>query len=84
MAMSRGRIEHARKKALEFIAHCDQMLTELDAKLERQRYDSEKRAWVTTEAKPTPGDQSWGSRASGALRRNSMDLTRTLADLRRP
>ena len=37
-----------------------------------------------TEAVATPGGQVWGSKESGALRRASMDLTRALAEMRKP
>lgn len=84
MAMVRWQIEKARAEALAFAGHCEILLIELDEKLDRQRYDSDKREWVKVEVKPAPGDMSWGSKASGTLRRKSMDLTRMLADLRRP
>jgi hypothetical protein len=83
MALNRAGIEKARKEALEFVAHCELLLVELDNNLSRHRYDDEKKAWVDTAEPPSPADRSWGSKASGALRRKSMDLTRTLADLRR-
>jgi hypothetical protein len=83
MPMTRGKIERAREAALQFVAHCELMLIRLDEDLGRPRYDSDKREWVAGDIPPSPSDHSWGSKESGALRRKSMDLTRTLADLRK-
>lgn len=84
MSMYRVVIEKAKSEAQRFIRDCDELLAELDTNLSTHRYDSEKQAWVDAEAKASPTDKSWGSRASGQLRRTSMDLTRILADLRKP
>jgi len=83
MPMTRAKIEKARKAALEFVARCELLLIKLDSNLTSQQYNSQEGKWESKEGKPAPHDHSWGSKESGALRRNSMDLTRTLADLRK-
>jgi hypothetical protein len=46
----------------------------------QRRYDVEKREYVTGPQWPYYG----GSKTTGALRRRSLDLTRALAELRKP
>lgn len=84
MPMTRVKIEKAREAALKFVAHCELLLIRLDEDVKnRGEYDPETKTQVYGRVKPAPHDHSWGCKESGALRRNSMDLTRMLADLRR-
>lgn len=74
MSMNRQTIKEAKAEAQTFIKACDDALARLD---EEAAY-----SWGPS-AKPSPADYSGGSPQTGTLRRKSMDLTRTLATLRR-
>lgn len=72
MAMTLDQLKQVRSD----MDRLDMRITELIAAEEVAREEEERTGyWVT---KPT-----YGSRLSGAVRRASMDLTRSLADLRR-
>lgn len=76
MSMTRSKIEQARASAIELLSACDAAVARLNKELER--------SWLPPEQRiPTPSDHSFGSAETGALRRKSMDLTRTLAELRK-
>jgi len=74
MPMYRGKIERAKADAEEFIGYCNEALSRLDQEAER--------SWGGPKP-PSIVDSSFGSPETGALRRRSMDLTRTLAELRK-
>jgi len=73
--MYRGKIERAKADAEEFIGACTEALARLDQENER--------TWDGKTKAPSFVDYSYGSPETGALRRRSMDLTRTLAELRK-
>ena len=78
MSMNRKTIQDSMKQAREFIIAGQAAIDRLD--LEKSGYGYRDQ----DNAKPEPHDRFIvGSRASGALRRRSMDLTRTLAELRK-
>ena len=88
MSMTRDKIIAAQAEASRFIKAGNAALSQLNA--ESQRRDE----WNTYReergiseprppAGPQPDDYSYGSAETGALRRASMDLTRTLAELRK-
>jgi hypothetical protein len=82
--MYRVVIEKAKEEAQAFITSCDQALEQLDKENERRyEYDETEQQWTKIPRKNRPSDYSYGSAATGALRRKSLDLTRMLADLRR-
>lgn len=84
MAMYRVVIEKVKEEAQALITACDAALAQIDKEnVGRSRWDHQKEEMVKDAEGPRPGDRSWGSRATGDLRRKSMDLTRLLADLRR-
>lgn len=74
MTMYRGKIERAKADAEEFIGACSEALARLDQEAAQ--------SWSGPKA-PSIVDYSYGSPETGALRRRSMDLTRTLAELRK-
>ena len=73
MSMYRGKIETAKREAEDFLGACNEALA---------RLDKENEGWKNRDF-PSPVDYSHGSAETGALRRKSMDLTRTLAELRK-
>lgn len=88
MSMTRDKIIAAQAEASRFIKAGNAALSQLNA--ESQRRDE----WNTYReergiseprppAGPQPDDYSYGSAETGALRRASMDLTRSLAVLRK-
>ena len=83
--MNRSQIEASKQLAQEFITAADAALGRLDHELEQRgnRYDYDKKSYVAEPAKPSPADYSYGSKETGALKRKSMDLTRSLAVLRK-
>lgn len=79
MSMTRGKIEATKAAARELVIACDALLERLDAERATYNYHSK-----NYDIRPsTANDHSWGSPESGTLRRKSMDLTRTLANLRK-
>ncbi len=74
MSMYRGKIQTAKQEAEDFIGTCNEALAKLDKENE-QAWGGPKAASIV--------DHSYGSPETGALRRKSMDLTRTLAELRK-
>ena len=75
--MTRFKIAAAKALAQEFIERCDEAMKQLDREAKRN-------TWRTQPpGESTPYDYSYGSKPTGALRRRSMDLTRTLAELRK-
>lgn len=74
MTMYRGKIETAKREAEDFVGACNEALARLDKENEQ--------AWGGPK-QPSIVDYSFGSPETGALRRKSMDLTRTLAELRK-
>lgn len=73
--MTRDKIEAARDEATRFLLAADEALTQLD------RENSA--TWRRDPVEASPGDHSYGSAATGTLRRRSMDLTRALSELRK-
>ncbi|WVX87982.1 hypothetical protein SEA_SNEK_62 [Arthrobacter phage Snek] len=87
--MNRAAITAAKMEALRFVEAADKALARLDEEVERRDKSVAARvAYGYDGPVPAPGaspdDFSYGSAATGTLRRRSMDLTRSLADLRRP
>ncbi|WGH21417.1 hypothetical protein SEA_EMOTION_68 [Arthrobacter phage Emotion] len=79
MSMTRRKIMDARAEALRFVVAADDAIVRIDRDaLEPKPWDE-----PGTERLAKPGDHSWGSAATGTLRRRSMDLTRSLSDLRK-
>ena len=83
MSMTRKKIQDAKDEAKAFIESCELALIRLtDEKLSSDRryanYDG-----PTPPPGPAPDDYSFGSKETGALKRKSIDLTRTLANLRK-
>lgn len=76
MSMYRGKIEAAKAEAEAFIGSCKEALARLDHENSGYGYREEPKA-------ASHSDYSFGSPETGALRRKSMDLTRTLAELRK-
>lgn len=74
MTMYRGKIETAKREAEDFLGACNEALARLDKENEGA-WGGPKKASIV--------DSSNGSPETGALRRKSMDLTRSLADLRK-
>lgn len=54
------------------------------AEAEAKRFLERVKAYRSSEVQYEPGFLSYGVKESGALRRASLDLTRALADLRKP
>lgn len=88
MSMNREKITAAQAEASRFIKAANEALSRLN--LEATKRDD----WYDVRAKQgydgprpakgiSPSDYSYGSKETGALRRASMDLTRTLAELRK-
>jgi hypothetical protein len=73
--MTRAQILATKAEAQRFIDAADKALAQLD---------EENKGRIYPKPASAPDDYSYGSAATGTLRRRSMDLTRTLADLRRP
>jgi hypothetical protein len=85
MTMTRGKITAARRSAQRFIKACDAALARLDEEAGRRASMNRARGEVdhSVDTGPDPHQYSYGSMETGTLRRASMDLTRSLADLRR-
>lgn len=86
--MNRSQIEASKQLAKEFIKAADAALGRLDAENEqRDEWNAIRFERGINEATPPPGpqpsDYSFGSPETGALKRRSMDLTRSLAVLRK-
>ena len=77
--MTREKIEAAMAAANTFIDACEEALDQIDLEVARRHEQYPEHA----DGAPRGSDHSFGSAATGALRRRSMDLTRTLAELRR-
>ncbi|UVK63583.1 hypothetical protein SEA_JANEEMI_63 [Arthrobacter phage Janeemi] len=87
--MNRAQILAAQAEARRFVQAADVALARLDEEVARRDQSYDVRAKHGYDGpRPAPGaspdDYSFGSAATGTLRRRSMDLTRSLADLRRP
>jgi hypothetical protein len=86
VTINRDQIERARAEAQAFVAACDEALVSADAEVaQKHRVNGHLRSEVIGDlydGKPKPDDRPQ-PKPSGALRRRSMDLTRSLADLRR-
>ena len=80
--MNRSQIEASKKLAQEFITAADAALERLDAELveRNERHGATSTGWLFEEG---PDNYSYGSKETGALKRKSMDLTRSLAVLRK-
>lgn len=72
--MNRSDVETARAEAVRFIERCDALLAE-----EGHRWDHEARVYV--KVKKPPLDLVSG-KFTGAVKRSSLDLTRSLAQMR--
>ena len=77
MSMTRNKIEASIAEARRFIVKSQAALERLDVEKSGYGYP-ENSVW-----KRQPSDHSWGSAETGAPRRASLDLTRTLAELRK-
>lgn len=77
MSMTRNKIEDAIEEARRFIVRAQAALERLDVEKSGYGYRDDS-VW-----KRKPADYSYGSAETGALRRTSLDLTRTLAELRK-
>jgi len=89
MSMDRQTIEDSITQAREFIVAGQAALERIDAETEERdvRYDllaSHGFDGPRPARGPSYSDYSSGSKETGALRRKSMDLTRKLAELRKP
>lgn len=87
--MTRRNIEESIKEARRFIVTAQAAIERLDAEKDhRNSWYADRHAAGIDEPNPphekTPDDHSYGSPETGALRRHSMDLTRKLAELRKP
>ena len=74
-----------RKQQLERLkAECEQMVRDIDAVIAeantQTKWEPETQTFETYAQWPFFG----GTRATGAMRRHSMDLTRSLAEMRKP
>ena len=88
MSMTREKIIAAQAEASRFIKAGDAALSQLNAESQRRdEWNAERYAAGISEPTPPPGpqpdDYSYGSKETGALRRASLDLTGTLAELRK-
>lgn len=88
MSMTRQKIEGSIKEARRYIVTAQAAIERLNAEKEaRNDWYEERHAAGIDEPNPPnenqPDDYSYGSPETGALRRKSMDLTRTLAELRK-
>ena len=78
MSMTRKEVKATMQLAKDFIEASEALLARIDYEKGGYGYRNDK-VW-----KPEPQDRSWSSPESGTLRRRSMDLTRALANLRKP
>ncbi len=88
MSMTRDKIIAAQAEASRFIRAGNAALSKIDAENEcRDKWNADRQARGISEPYPPrgpqPHDYSYGSKETGALRRASLDLTRTLAELRK-
>ena len=88
MSMTREKIIAAQAEAGRFIKAGNAALSQLNAESQRRdEWNAYREEQGINEprppAGPQPNDYSYGSAQTGALRRASMDLTRTLAELRK-
>ena len=80
--MNRGQIEKVRALIAEVDDLAREVLVDLDEDLTRELGGWRK---AETPRDPSPSDHLMcGNKNTGALRRRSMDLTRALAEMRRP
>lgn len=77
--MNRSQIAAAKFLALEFANRCDALIEVLD----REVVERHERDPGYFDGKKRPSDSTSG-KVSGALRRCSLELTRQLAEMRRP
>lgn len=85
MSMTLDKIKATRALAVQFIADADALAAKLHDDHNPKRWNDSTLRWEEPAASTCPpGDAySYGSRESGQLRRRSMDLTRSLAELRK-
>jgi hypothetical protein len=89
MSMDRRKIEESIKEARRFIVTAQAAIERLNyenAERDARADDRARRGFDGPRIAPgssSPGDYSYGSPETGALRRHSMDLTRKLAELRK-
>lgn len=88
MSMTRNKIEASIEEARRYLNTAQAALRRLDAEKEaRNEWYEQRYSAGIDEPQPSPdtgpGDYSYGSPETGALRRHSMDLTRVLAELRK-
>lgn len=84
MTMTREKIILTRRLALKFVKACDAALARLDHEnAQRGAWNPTTQAYEEAPRPAAPHDTSGGSPETAALKRNSMDLTRSLAELRR-
>ena len=88
MSMTRNKIEESITEARRFIVTAKAALERLNAENEGRDSRADDMARMGFDGPriapgaSSPGDYSYGSAETGALRRHSLDLTRTLARLR--
>lgn len=80
--MNRGQIEASKQLAQEFIKTADAALARIDTE-QLERIERWKANGDDGRFEKRSTDHSWGSPETGALKRKSMDLTRSLAVLRK-
>lgn len=80
--MNRSQIEASKQLAQEFITAADAALERLDSE-QHERIDRWKSGGDDGRFERRGTDYSYGSPETGALKRKSMDLTRSLAVLRK-
>ena len=79
MSMTRSKIEAGMTDAIRFIEKSKKAL----ARLDKEAQEREGRRMTPSVTKFSPHDYSYNSPETAALRRASLDLTRTLAELRK-
>jgi len=80
--MNRGQIEASKQLAKEFIKAADAALGRIDSE-QLERIERWKLDGLDGRFERRSTDYSYGSSETGAVRRKSMDLTRSLAELRK-
>lgn len=74
--MNRPAVKAARADAQRFISRCDELLA-----MQVEQYDHETKR---RDKLPWTGAYATATKQTGAVRRASMDLTRSLAEMRKP
>lgn len=84
MSMTKTKIRAARKLALQFVEDADKLLAKIEADHNRERWNPATGKYERHAPEhPAPAYATYAGAISGTLRRRSMDLTRSLAQLRK-